>query len=147
MTGILFGQIFLGMIYMSLVMFQVDLAIKKGDWLIFFFILVVGISFGIIFTYCLSGTMATESLLKNAEDIYGISWYRQPIQYQKYVVIILMESQRPQRFHGFKIAYCNFEIYMKVRLTKINFDLLNYFVLQMFRTACSYYIFFKKFVE
>lgn len=117
MTGIVFGQIFLGVIYMSLVMFQIDIVISNSDWNIVFFILAVGVSFGIIFTYCFAGTLATESFLKCAEYTYDIRWYLQPIEYQKYIIIILMESQKEFRFHGFKIAYCNFEIYMKVRMS------------------------------
>lgn len=116
MTGILFSQILLGMIYMSFVMFGIDHSINEGDVTIFFFIIVVGVSFGIIFTYCFSGSMATESLLKNADDAYDIEWYRQPVKYQKYVVILIMEAQRPLRFHGYKIAYCNCEIFLKVKL-------------------------------
>lgn len=71
---------------MSLVMFQVDLAVKKGGWTVFIFIFVVGVSFGIIYMYCYSGTMATETLLKNADNSYNILWYRQPVVCQKYLI-------------------------------------------------------------
>lgn len=111
-------------------MFQVDIIISNSDWNLIFFILVVGICFGTIFVYSFTGSLATNAFEQCSIDAYDVIWYRFPVQYQKYMIIILMESQKPQRFHGYQFAYINFETCMKIM-----------------RTACSYYILFKNFVK
>lgn len=115
MAGPVFSQIFLGVIYVSTVTFQLDLVIVNGDWNIILVILAICMSFGTIFVYSFTGSLVTSSLLQCADDTYDVLWYRFPANVQKILIIILMEAQKPLRFHAYKIAYMNFEIFMKVR--------------------------------
>lgn len=71
-------------------------------------------STGIIFMYCLLGTLTTTVFLRYAESAYNSLWYRYPNELQKYSLQIIANSQHLLRFNALGIFDLDLVLFTKV---------------------------------
>ena len=74
-----------------------------------------------LFFYCFYGKSATEYYLHFADLLFESKWYELPNQYQKFIILMLENAQRPIYYHGSNIAYLNLETFTKA----IQYQILN----------------------
>lgn len=67
-----------------------------------------------LFAYCYCGIIATGSYEKMADCVYECSWYELEAKYQKFIVLIMTNTQRPIYYHGFGLAVLRLETFIKV---------------------------------
>lgn len=68
----------------------------------------------VLFLYCYYGAVATESFEGMADALYETNWQDLPIALQKYILIMMINSQQPLYYHGFGVAILNLELYTRV---------------------------------
>lgn len=69
--------------------------------------------------YCYFGKLATESHVRLADCIFESNWQDLPIDLRKYMILMIVNMQKPHHYHGFGIANLDLETFRKVRhLTK-----------------------------
>lgn len=73
-------------------------------------------STGNIFLYCFVGSLTTSIFWGNADIAYESLWYKLPIDLQKYLLLLLVDAQRPIIFHGFGIINLDLIFFMKVKI-------------------------------
>lgn len=71
-----------------------------------------------LFLYCYFGVLATESYEQMADALYKSKWHKLPIFLQKYIVIMIIDMQKPIHYHGFGIADLDLVIFITVRSIK-----------------------------
>lgn len=49
------------------------------------------------------------------ESIYCTNWYKFPINYQHYIIMMLMPAQNTHEFTGYSIINCSLETFRKVQ--------------------------------
>lgn len=67
-----------------------------------------------MFLFCFFGKIATDSYQKLSVSLYQSDWINSPIELQKYMILIMQNSQQPHIYHGFRIVYLDLETYVKV---------------------------------
>lgn len=67
-----------------------------------------------LFLYCHFGVMASDSFSKYADCLYKMPWYELPINYQKYYLLMIQNSQMTLGFNGLGLVPINLETYTKV---------------------------------
>lgn len=72
-------------------------------------------STGNILLCCYLGASTTESFLRYADITYESMWYRFPVNLQKYLQLIIEDTQRPRAFDGFGFIQLNLMSFSKVR--------------------------------
>lgn len=101
--------------------------------------------------FCLFATNASIRLSSMATVAYDMNWYMYPVDSQKFMTLIIGRSQEPVYFTGFSFIRCTLEIFGKVYKYVViyNFNcefssvLTIYFLLQIFKSSCSYYVLFR----
>lgn len=69
-----------------------------------------------LFAYCYFGQLATESFEQMAIYLYCSSnWLELPHKLQKYIVVMILNMQRPIHYHGFRVALLNLKTFIQVR--------------------------------
>lgn len=114
MTATIFFEVFSGVLFVSGVMVQFNVAFQKGFLSILILILASGLSFGMTYIYCYTGSLVHSALLQRSEYTYEVQWYRFPIKYQKFIPMILSETQREHYFEGFGIVRLEYSTYTMV---------------------------------
>lgn len=76
----------------------------------------MGATLGIanLFLYCYFGAVATESYEKMAKSVYDCKWPELSIDLQKYILVMIMNAQRPLHYHGFGIAILDLNTFAKL---------------------------------
>lgn len=69
-----------------------------------------------LFLYCFFGKLATESFEKSAECLYECNWQDLSVKLQKYLVLMIANSQKPLHYHGFGVAILNLQTFCGVGL-------------------------------
>lgn len=79
-------------------------------------ILIIGISILLanLFLYCFFGKMASESFDQMTECLYESNWQTFPIEFQKYVLLMIGNAQRPLFYEGFGLVALNLRTFTKV---------------------------------
>lgn len=67
-----------------------------------------------IFLYCYYGKYSTESYEKMADILFESKWIKYPIYLQKYLILMITNTQRPLYYSGFGIAILNLETFSSV---------------------------------
>lgn len=67
-----------------------------------------------IFVYCYYGLMATESYEDMAQCLFESNWRKLSVELQKYIILMIQNTQRSLYYHGFEIFILNLETYLKV---------------------------------
>lgn len=75
----------------------------------------VPIGLSMLFLYCYFGKTATDSLAKMSDCLWHCNWQDLSLKHQKYLIIMIQNTQRPIHYHGFGIAVLNLEIFTTVR--------------------------------
>lgn len=68
-----------------------------------------------LFVYCFFGMIATESYEKMADCLYESNWQKLPIDLQKYIILMIQNTQQPRFYHGFGVCHLNLDTYSNVR--------------------------------
>lgn len=68
----------------------------------------------IIFAYCFHGDRATKDNEDLADRSYETNWYKLPTQTQKYILIMMINAQRPEYYHGMGLVNLNLIVFAKV---------------------------------
>lgn len=74
----------------------------------------ISIGISTLLFYCYFGKVATESFEMMPDCVFGMNWYEQPIDLQKYFILMIRNMQRPVYYHGFEVAKLNLETFVKV---------------------------------
>lgn len=70
-----------------------------------------------LFVYCYFGQLATESFEQMRDYLYeGLHWFKLTIKLQKYIVLMLLNMQKPIYYHGFGVALLNLRTFIQVRI-------------------------------
>lgn len=80
-----------------------------------------------IFVYCYFGKMASDSYKSMSESIFESNWQKMPIGLQKYLILMIGNTQKPQFYHGFGVFVLSLETFAAVsmfRLESINVSFL-----------------------
>lgn len=70
-----------------------------------------------LFSRCYFGKMATESYENMADSLFKCNWYDLPTKLQKYIIIMIGNTQTPIYYHGFGLAVLNLLTFNKVSKT------------------------------
>lgn len=71
-----------------------------------------------ILLYCYTGTTITNNLGELADITYVSKWYKYDVKMQKWLVIIIANSQQALIFDGFKITKLSLTTFAKVKTQK-----------------------------
>lgn len=66
------------------------------------------------FLFCYFGKVATESFEDMGDCLYECNWQVLPVHFQKHLILIIANMQRPIYFHGFGMVYLNLGTFTKV---------------------------------
>lgn len=70
-------------------------------------------SFG-MFTYYYFGKLATQSYKNMSDCVYDSKWQQLTHRLQKYIVIMIMNMQKPLYYHGFEVAILDLNTFLRV---------------------------------
>lgn len=106
-------------------------------------------SAGNIFLYCYVGTFTTVKFLRFSDAAYESLWYKFPVELQKYLRLIIADAQRSRAFDGYGVMDLNLVTFAKVFCSaKISKNpLLRILLLQVMKSAVSFYLMIKTFAE
>lgn len=68
----------------------------------------------IVFIFCFYGNNVTADCELIAMSAYETRWYIYPMRMRKYMIHIIMRSQQPFYFTGFKFTICSLNTFTKV---------------------------------
>lgn len=74
----------------------------------------LALSLSNLFVYCFLGKFANECFDDMSDLLYDSNWYRLPDAYQKYLIIIIANMQRPLYYTGFGVAILHLETFTNV---------------------------------
>lgn len=67
-----------------------------------------------LYIYCYFGEYTSSSFAKYTKYFYESNWTNLPIKYQKYLIPLIGNSQRPMLYDGFQLAPLNLSTFLKV---------------------------------
>lgn len=67
-----------------------------------------------LFIYCFCGKLATESFEKMAQCLYEANWHNTSVILQKYIIIMMSNTQQPLYYDGFGIVILNLKTFTSV---------------------------------
>lgn len=75
-----------------------------------------------LFIYCFFGKVATESCEKISQCLYESNWINLPVELQKYLLLMISNTQQPLYYDGFGIVVLNLQTFTSVNsnVTSIN---------------------------
>lgn len=88
--------------------------VQDIDFDIFLLMIALSTSGLSLFLFCFFGKMATESYEKMSISLFECDWQNFSIDLQKYLLLMIGNSQRPLYFHGFWVITLDLETYSKV---------------------------------
>lgn len=96
------------------------------------------------FLLCHTGTASSDVIASISDIIYNGNWLKYPLDYQKHVLLMLLRSQRPVYFMGFKMVRCTWENFTSVS-SEMSYNRLNGFspllvFPKLTKAAGSYYL-------
>lgn len=102
------------------------------------------------FLFCYFGAQITEKCFHINECAYNSNWYKKNIIYQKRIILMMRQSQKPFYFVGFHVMPCSLVHFMKVF---INLHISNIHILKVWLNffhrwwipLCQHLWFFKKY--
>lgn len=73
-----------------------------------------------LFLYCSFGNLTTDNFLQFGDAVYDLHFYEFPHDLQKYLTIMIAETQEPVYYHGFNILNLNLVTFSAVTCGKIS---------------------------
>lgn len=120
----LFVEIASSMLLLSISLLCVDQQMSNIDFGFFIYMLALLTGLLNLFLYCFFGKFATHSFEKMIRCLYEFSWMNLSTDLQKYVIIMIINAQRPIFYHGFRIVTLNLETFTKVMKTAFTYYLV-----------------------
>lgn len=98
-----------------------------------------------LLVYCYFGKLATESYEKMTDCLYECDWQKLPIDLQKYIVLMIQNTQLLQFYHGFGVFILNLETFTRVRKFIIDYliDIKIINIFQLIKAIFTYYMMLK----
>lgn len=63
---------------------------------------------------CYYGDLVTTTLMEISESTYQTLWYRQPLKYRLYTMLLIQYSHKQYNVSGYGLVDCNMESYSGV---------------------------------
>lgn len=86
------------------------------DFDIFLLFIALSTSSLSLLLFCFFGEIATESYEKMSKSLFESDWQNMPIGLQKYVMLMIGNSQIPLCYHAFHVVTLDLETFSKVGL-------------------------------
>lgn len=67
-----------------------------------------------VFALCYLGELATSKCATTNDEIYHAKWYNYPVKIQKFIILIMMRSQKRFIFKGFSLLSCSLPAFKEV---------------------------------
>lgn len=67
-----------------------------------------------LFLYSFFGHLATNFYLNLSDDLFESKWHQFPLHLQKYLIIMMGNSQQLLHYHGLGVTNLNLNNYLKV---------------------------------
>lgn len=80
-----------------------------------------------LFLFCYYGSKLSAKSFELLDALYESMWYEYPIEYQRYVMVMMMRMQRPLVLTGYDVVLCTLPTFTTVHL---QFDSLGVICLQ-----------------
>lgn len=64
--------------------------------------------------FCYFSTLAIERVSTINHTIKGLNWFDQPVELQKYIILMVLRSQERMYFSGLGLITCSLEVFGKV---------------------------------
>lgn len=72
-----------------------------------------------LLVYCYYGLFVTDSFLKNSQCLFDLPWRKLPIEFQKYVLMMIGNTQHPLIYKANSLITMNLETFKTVLTHKI----------------------------
>lgn len=73
-----------------------------------------------LYVYCYFGDYTTNSFEKYTQYLCEMRWYRLPIEYQKYLILLIGNGQQPLQYDGYRLVIINRGTFLKVTTSIIS---------------------------
>lgn len=64
--------------------------------------------------YCFYASNTTDRIALIGNDVYDLNWYDYPSNVRKFMILIIVRSQRPMYLSGYHLINCTLETFGKV---------------------------------
>lgn len=64
--------------------------------------------------FCYFANLVTDRVSMLSDSVYDLNWFDQPMEMQKYIILMMARSQERVYFSGFGLISCSMEIFGKV---------------------------------
>lgn len=64
--------------------------------------------------FCYFANLVTDRILMLRDSVYGLNWSDQPMEMQKFVILMMARTQERVYFSGLGLISCSLEIFGKV---------------------------------
>lgn len=68
-----------------------------------------------LYVYCYFGKNSTDSYGIMSQFLFESNWFELSVELQRYVILMIGNTQRPLYYHGFGISILNLETFSTVR--------------------------------
>lgn len=80
----------------------------------FLAVIAVGMNLFFSFLLCYTATASSDVVGTIGTIFYGGNWPEYPLIYRKYLLLMILRSQRPVEFTGLKVVRCNLQTFTDV---------------------------------
>lgn len=77
-----------------------------------------------LFLYSFFGHLATDFYLNLSDDLFESKWHQFPLNLQKYLIIMMGNSQQLLHYHGLGITNLNLNNYLKVNWVYMDLQII-----------------------
>lgn len=107
-------------LHISTCIFQLDFEVKHLDVNIVFILNALIVASLTLFLYCYHGVLATNCFLNYSDCLFELPWYHLPVKFQKYVFLMISNTQHPLCFKANQFITLNLEAFTSVCISKWN---------------------------
>ena len=86
----------------------------NDDMAVLNLMIVLQIGISMMFPYCYFGKIATDSYLDMSYCLYDLNWPDLPLEYKKYIILMMTNMNREIYYHGSNVATLNSSTYIRV---------------------------------
>lgn len=110
-------QLISGIFFLAPALVQLDLQFKNMDYNILACSIAAIAGLTNLFVYCYFGDMATTSFAQMSAELYKSNWEQLPVKLQKYLILMIRNTQRPLYYDGFRLVVLDMKTLAKVFLS------------------------------
>lgn len=67
-----------------------------------------------LYVYCHFGDLTSTSFELYSKYLFEMQWYRLPLKFQKYFILMIGNSQQPMQYDGYRLVILNRSVFLKV---------------------------------